>query len=1163
MLHVVAYNNRARRLFLPVLEFGMRTLAAVAALACAFPALADVRILLPQNRTAFQTNEWIDLSILRSSDKPSQAVVKLTAADGGAVEARVALPGRSVEHLHVNGWLLRPGKYAVEVSADGATAKSEIDVYSHLRQSSFRLINWGRAAGKDQLFQGEDGLGYNLFYGHYGQDEGGNFIRAGVDFMSNCTMGGAHQMDIRSECDWSDPYVTRGGTRRVVRRAMMDRTRPNVPGVHFYDEPGLTWEKHPATGEFTPHGVAAQARAFRAAFDRDPPEYHKIDPNNPADVAKWKQWAYWKLGFMDAAWKEAQFGVSRVRPDYLSLTQSQYGWSAFTDGYYFNVVRSLPVTSGHGGYHDFGPGFFNPSYFLEMARARDWWKPNWYLPTWYGNTTADQYRLEQYLSFQVGLQGMMSPPDCEPATNPVPRAGIVESNQIMKKLGPIFTTMPPNKPPVALLYSLSQCVHTQTLDRSQNYAHAMPHGRNLPLAYLAGKLIQHQFLTVVDEDILDGTLASDHKAIVLTSLDYLDPKVVAALEQFAKAGGLVLLTADSTVKIAGAVKLPVAPRMPDQEKIDEIMKAKKYDQLGPYETTGKFIEGATPLAKAISADLEKAKIGSIGACSVPTIVLTRHADGDVEYIFAVNATYDSTAKDVKGNAEKNAPAATNAVLVFPGHATAIYDAVSGGLINEGQPVADRFGSGQMRVFALTLRPIRGVKVSTPVVVRELVKETEPIRVQLAATVVDDKGGVLSGSIPLHVRVIDPLGVTRHELYQATKLGQFSIDLPLAANDPAGEWKVVVQELLANTEGTATFKYVPPVQVRSLVGATERAVAFPNDRDNAFRFVRTFHDVTIVKGKSAFNDAAAKRLAKILDPWGVRCKEMPLADAAKGRTMTAEEVGTWSGMVHTNRGQLKPGDANPPVLTGFAVHGPVILLGNPEDHDIIKFLRDEKFLPYLPAAATMPGSGRGYIAWQRDGVGAGQESFALMAYDEAGMSEAVGTFYEAATGMEGLTKYRLSDDVTITPAKSAAVPPAAKVVWTVKLPDRIDAITTGNRTIVALAHDGTHAIISTGGKIATTTVLTGAELDAERKNLAPKAPTADAQKFARPDRLMKLTATDGARTAVAYWGGTLRVVDAKGAVVCEQQMPQDVTALFWDRNLIVGLADGRVMALEVR
>src|SRR5262245_27327096 len=616
----------------PDLESRMRSLSILAALIfAAVPCLAaEVKILLPQNRAAFQTNEWIDLTVVRSSDTPTQATVKLTAADGGAVEARVAFGTRSVEHLHVNGWLLRAGKHGSEVSANGATAKAEIEVYSHIRQSSFRLINWGRAAGKDQLVQGEDGLGFNLFYGHYGQDENANFIRAGVDFISNCTMDGAHQMDIRNECDWSDPYVTRGGTRRVVRRAMMDRTRPNVPGVHFYDEPGLTWEKHPATGEMTPHGVPAQVRAFRAAFDRDPPEYHKIDPNNPVDVARWKEWAYWKLGFMDAAWKEAQFGVRRVRPDYLSLTQSQYGWSAFTDGYYFNVVRSLPVTSGHGGYHDFGPGYFNPSYFLEMARARDTWKPNWYLPTWYGNTIADQFRLEQYLSFQTGVQGMISPPDCEPATNPGPRQGIVESNQLMKRLGPVFVASPPTRPPVALLYSLSQCLHTQTKDvKESNYAHAIPHGQNLPLAYLALKLIQQPLRAVVDEDVLDGTLASDHKAVVLTSLDYLEPAVVAALEQFAAGGGLVLMTGDCTVAVKGAVKRSAAPRMPDQEKIDELSKAKKYDQMGPFTTTAKYLQGAEPLAKAIAAELAK-KIEPSLKSNVPTIITTRHDAGEIE-----------------------------------------------------------------------------------------------------------------------------------------------------------------------------------------------------------------------------------------------------------------------------------------------------------------------------------------------------------------------------------------------------------------------------------------------------------------------------------------------------------------------------------------------------
>ena len=44
----------------------------------------------------------------------------------------------------------------------------------HVRQSSFKLLNWGRAKGKDQQApQGENSLGYNIFYGHYGQDEEG------------------------------------------------------------------------------------------------------------------------------------------------------------------------------------------------------------------------------------------------------------------------------------------------------------------------------------------------------------------------------------------------------------------------------------------------------------------------------------------------------------------------------------------------------------------------------------------------------------------------------------------------------------------------------------------------------------------------------------------------------------------------------------------------------------------------------------------------------------------------------------------------------------------------------------------------------------------------------------------------------------------------------
>jgi len=1141
----------------------------------------ELKVLLPQARTAFQTNEWIDVSVLRRDDKalPKTTLsLKLAGTDGSAFTATfplaaVALKGNAAvatEHLHLNGWLLRPGKYQVQISADGASASADLEIHSHVRKSSFRLINWGRAnKPPDQLIQGEDSLGFNLVYGGYVRDDNADLIRAGVDYMANCVMSGGHQMDLRQECDWSDPLVTRGGTRRVVRRAFIDRGRPNVPGVHFYDEPGLTWEKNEATGENSPHGIKSQVRSYQAAFDREPIPYQKVDPKNPEDVERWRHWARWKLGFMDAAWREAQFGVSQVRPDYLSLTQSQYGFTAFTDGYYFNVARSLPITSGHGGYHDFGPGYFNPSYFLEMARARDLWKPCWYLPTWYGNTTSDQFRLEQYLSFQTGIQGLMSPPDLEPASNPGGRQGIVETNHLLQRLGPIFTTMAPTKPPVAMLYSLSQAIHTQTRDRSANYAHGMPQGKNLPLTYLAGKLNQQSFLAVVDEDIVDGTLAADHKAVVLTSIDYLDPQVVEALEVFIRGGGKVLLTGDSSVAIKGAVKLDVLPRMPDQEAIDKLMEAKKYNELGPYTTTGKYLQGAAPLAKAIKAELDRAGIGSVFESDVATISATRQAAGDIEYLFAVNASFDDNAP----KNDKLAMRAVDAVLSLPGDGRPVYDALIGGLESHFRARGDkltaqlRFGPGQMRVFARTARPIGGIKLATPVVQRELVLEKEPIRVEIGAALVDSTGGVLSGSAPLQLQVIDPLGAVRHELYPATKLGMLRLTLPLAANDPAGKWTVAVREMLAGTEDRVSFTYTLPPGARSLAGATPRAVYAVNDRDNIFRFARLFHDVTIVKGTSPWNEAAAQRLIRVLQPWGVRCKVMDLAEASKARNLTAEEVRTWSGLNYTARGSLKPGNGNPPAQAGFAVQGPVLLLGSPEDNPILKTLLTEKFLPYTPVPDSFPGRGRGMLAWQRDAIGPGQESVALIAHDEAGMAEAVGSFYEAVAGMDPLTRWEWPRGDSLTPANKAEVRPAAKVAWQIPLNDRVEGFFTAGTELGVITHDGSLTLLEPSGKVRSSKVLAGADLTAERQKLAQPADADLAKRTqaqSRPDRLLKLSARNGkGKLAVAYWGGTVRVVDGEGNVRSEQRLPQDVTALIWSGNdLIAGLADGRVLGLHI-
>jgi hypothetical protein len=1148
-------------------------------LACAVPLVGDgagLQLILPLGRTAYQCNEFIPLSVLGRGASPpaSELVLTLGGEDGSRLVFNFPAPSAgtassAVEHLRINAWLLRPGAYSVEASCGGQSSTTNITVLSHLRRTDFKLINWRQAQDKDQLAQGEDGLGFNLCYGNYGGEAGENFIRAGVDYIACCVMSGGHQMDLRQECDWSDPYVIRGGTRRVVRRAFMDRTRPNVRGVHFYDEPGLTWANDPQTGEPTPHAVPWQLRQYEAAFGRPMLDWKSVDPANPEQAARWGDWARWKLGFLDAAWQDAQFGVSQVEPGYVSLTQSQYGYSAFSDGYYFNVARSLPIASGHGGYHDFGPGYFNPVLFLEMARARDFAKPNWYLPTWYGSTTADQFRLEQYLCFQCGLQGLISPPDIDPGNTPeksLAAQGLVESNHLLQRLGPIFNTMAVTRPPVVLLFSLSQFIHAQTLNRKVCYAHDTPHGRNVPFVYLAGKLAQHQFMPLLDEEVRDGTLAAHHKAIILTSLDYLDAEVIAALEQFARQGGLVLLTADSTVQVSGALKLEAAPGWPDAARIAELNKSGQAQAANKLMQMRQALAAARQLADAIGPLLEKAGIHPPLTSTEPGIVVTRQAAGDVEYLFAVNAAHDPQGDPMLGMK------AVRATLTLPNDGRPVYGAVGGcpadGFHQQGARLSAElpFGPGQMRVFARTTRPIASVAVGSPTLRRDYTLAESPLRFDLGAAVLDDTGALLSGSIPLQIVITDPLGATRYDLYRATEGGLLRLTLPLGVNDPPGDWKITVTELLNNRAGAAAFKLSPTSACSAMAGAVRRAIYWPADRQPIFRFFREHQQVTLVKGRSDFNTPAAERLEKILKPWNITCAVISEAEANKPRSISEDEARTWIGLDFAGRGAIQPGASNAPLQVGYAVRGPVILLGAPADNALTRLVADQHFLPFQPQADTMPGPGRGCIAWQRDALGVNQESITLLAFDAGGMDEAVGTLDELLAGLEPLTPLAMPLTSAISPATRTGQPPQLRVAWTAALPDRITGLKADGGQVTVLTRAETLSQVSADGKIVSTRQVAPEDYSSLVAQLPPgaePAALAAARAAAPPNRLVKLALTSGEQLAVAYWGGTVCILDKAGAVSAARRLSQDVTALAWlDGQLLAGDADGKLLALSL-
>ena len=331
----------------------------------------EVKLFLPQGRTAFQTNERIDLTVTRTEmGNPPQALVVTVAGETGELaftfrdRGADRSPGTAklVEHLHLDGWLLRPGKYTVQVACGGAADQKAIEVFSHIRKSTYRTIHWGGPSGEAMIAEGEDGMGFNLILG--GVDEPS--IRAKVDIMGACVMGGMHQHDGKLYCDWSDPYVYVGAIQRGMDRAQSFRTMPNAIGAHLHDEPGLTHTMHPYTNQMGPHDVPQQRAAYQRAYGREPIWFQEADTSDPAKLREWEDYNDFRLRFMDAFWKASRESFERLKPGFLTVTQTQYGWSALYDGYYFNVARSLPIISGHGGYNDFGLRNFNASFFLSL-----------------------------------------------------------------------------------------------------------------------------------------------------------------------------------------------------------------------------------------------------------------------------------------------------------------------------------------------------------------------------------------------------------------------------------------------------------------------------------------------------------------------------------------------------------------------------------------------------------------------------------------------------------------------------------------------------------------------------------------------------------------------------------------------------------------------------
>ena len=150
---------------------------------------------------------------------------------------------------------------------------------------------------------------------------------------------------------------------------------------------------------------------------------------------------------------------------------------------------------------------------------------------------------------------------------------------------------------------------------------------------------------------------------------------------------------------------------------------------------------------------------------------------------------------------------------------------------------------------------------------------------------------------------------------------------------------------------------------------------------------------------------------------------------------------------------------------------MILIGTPKDNALIKFADEHGFLPYhfdakkeAKEAENFPGRGRGYIAWQRDAVSYGAESITLIAHDPAGISEAIGSMYEAAAGIDPLMQYAPPTPASVSAATVRTTAPEATIAWQVALPDRVVSLKADGASVIAAAEDGSITRLDAAGHV---------------------------------------------------------------------------------------------------
>ncbi|MFH0963699.1 MAG: hypothetical protein V2A58_06770 [Planctomycetota bacterium] len=295
----------------------------------------------------------------------------------------------------------------------------------------------------------------------------------------------------------------------------------------------------------------------------------------------------------------------------------------------------------------------------------------------------------------------------------------------------------------------------------------------------------HVPVDVMYEETLEQKGLDGYEAIALPGCQVLPRHVYEKIKTFAKNGGLVI--ADQHL----VAELPNVTRIPSDEKLRGWPAAPVQEKL---------LAGAK-----IVRELLDARITRWSDCDSPSVVLNELENGPNRLLFVINNLHCSGDYVGPWGTVLDDGVAQRTTVRIRRQDAVIYDALARRAVNPhayGDWLAwdVDLDPGEGRIFVVMPMPIDRIGVEVPTEVKK------GMSTKVTVTVRDAGGRPIAGLAPLQVTIKDSQGSTNdYSDYCVARNGEATLTLPIAKNEPSGDWTVTVRELYGGEKGGCFFK----------------------------------------------------------------------------------------------------------------------------------------------------------------------------------------------------------------------------------------------------------------------------------------------------------------------------------------------------------------------